>query len=628
MGTMRKGWIKLSVYACSITLLLGFFVQPVLADEVTIMSVISSESVVSGSETFSVGIYCTPGEPMKAFELSVSFDETRLHANSVSEGDIFEGYSTFFNSGTIDNNNGVITSIYNLIIGSGNVTTAGYLVNISFTSLDVTGSTQITISDAGVTNEIIYLPLSVVNGSVIIDATTPVVTDQSPSTGTTGDSFTFNVSVSDTIDESSDITAKVHWSHSGNGANTSMVYVGGGYFEKTVTLAQSTSAMTYRIYVEDTTGNSFTTALDSVSVIDNDKPSLISDTSSGSGSTGDSYRWFVNLSDNINSEGSLTVKVNLANGSLSGNSSMSYTGSYWTYAHALDHSLSSMTYSIYDRDSAGNILYVSWSHSPVSVSDNDVPTTGTPQASPSSQTKDGSVNLSCAITDNIALSTVYLLINYPDSSSINISVFSNRIVNTFYSLRTYSMLGVYSFSFWAQDSSGNAKRSSTQTFSITDTSSPVISNIQCISSNPQDTDPSFGWVNISCMVSDDDLSQTRLIYTNPLGTPSNISMVEKSGNIFYYNTSSSIHGNYSYSIWSVDTYGNSNSTSVSQYCLPPNYDVNNDGMINVFDFTMISNQYGDTGVFGWIREDVDNNGEVNILDIVLSANQYLDVWWT
>ena len=624
---MKKGWMHSFVYLSTTMLILSYLVIPVLADGEAEMSVMLSKAVVSGSETFTVSIYCTPSQPMKSFEFSLHYDETLIHANSVTEGDIFSGYDTFFNEGTIDNSNGEITSVFDLIVGPGNVTSAGYLVNISFTAQGTSGTSSINLVDAGVTNETVYLPLVVSNSSVEIDAGSPSVVDNSASSGTTGDSYLFNVSVTDSVDDSSDIITKVDWSHGGSSGNESMVYAGGSYFEKTISLEDSTSSMSYTIYVEDTQGNAMTTSSSSVTVTDNDKPSILSDTSSASGTTADSYSWCVNTSDNIDAESALTVKLDWSHGSLSENVSMSYTGSYWTYTHNLDDSILDMTYAIYVQDSAGNSVYSSGSQSPVSISDNDKPSISNSDASPSTQVKDGSVNLTADITDNIALTSVYVTITYPDSSSTNLSVFTNKIGNTFYCLQSYSMLGSYSFTFWAEDSSGNSIVSSAESFTIVDESAPVMSDFSVSSSSPLDTNISYGWINISCTVSDDELSMVRLHYTDRNEVSTNTSMTEATGDQFYYNTSLSEYGNYSYYIWSSDSSGNGNKSTVFTYSLPPNWDINLDGNVTVFDLTLISNHYQESGSPGWIREDVDNNGEIEVLDIVLCSNYYNVGWW-
>jgi hypothetical protein len=61
--------------------------------------------------------------------------------------------------------------------------------------------------------------------------------------------------------------------------------------------------------------------------------------------------------------------------------------------------------------------------------------------------------------------------------------------------------------------------------------------------------------------------------------------------------------------------------------MPPNWDINSDGMCAIFDFVLISNHYGENGAGGWIREDADNNGVIQVLDLVYVSNHYAESWW-
>ena len=175
---------------------------------------------------------------------------------------------------------------------------------------------------------------------------------------------------------------------------------------------------------------------------------------------------------------------------------------------------------------------------------------------------------------------------------------------------------------------------STRLFSIyrngsapTDVTPPVISSVSLAHSSVLDT--SIGWENISCTVTDNVAVQNVFLrVVKPGGALTNSSMSLKAGSSTYYlNTTFGVHGNYSYSIWAVDTSGNGVSSSSSVFSLPPNWDVNNDGSCTVFDYVLISNKYGQTGSNGWIREDVDNNGQIQVFDMVLLSNYYGSCWW-
>jgi len=161
---------------------------PVKADGPTLVQVSPSETTVSALQTFSLNITCNPSQPIKAFEMKVSFDPSLLQANSVTEGTIFSGYSTFFNDGTIDNSAGTIINIYNLIIGPENVSNSGTLVTISFTAKTFSGTSTIDLYDVGVTDELGYVSITVSDAAVTVigENQPPIFSSASPTNGSTG----------------------------------------------------------------------------------------------------------------------------------------------------------------------------------------------------------------------------------------------------------------------------------------------------------------------------------------------------------------------------------------------------------------------------------------------------------
>jgi len=143
----------------------------VFADEYnnSVTYVYAENKSVGANETFILNINCNPVQPMKGFEFGVTFDPSLLQVNNVTEGNIFDGYSTFFNSGIINNTDGSIIQIFDLIVGTGNVSGNGSLVSISFTSSENnTGISPIGLINVGVTNETGYIPIMVQNGLVVV----------------------------------------------------------------------------------------------------------------------------------------------------------------------------------------------------------------------------------------------------------------------------------------------------------------------------------------------------------------------------------------------------------------------------------------------------------------------------
>ena len=155
-----------------ICIILLFVALPVSADDTT-LSIDPSDQTISTGETFTINVYCTPTEPIKGFELEISYDSSLVKAVSISEGDIFDGFTTFFNSGDIDNSEGLITSIYGLIVGPGNTTSSGTLCKIKFSSKSLGGVSSLMFNRVGewtgIVNEEDYISINVVNGEVTVE---------------------------------------------------------------------------------------------------------------------------------------------------------------------------------------------------------------------------------------------------------------------------------------------------------------------------------------------------------------------------------------------------------------------------------------------------------------------------
>jgi hypothetical protein len=195
----------------------------------------------------------------------------------------------------------------------------------------------------------------------------------------------------------------------------------------------------------------------------------------------------------------------------------------------------------------------------------------------------------------------------------------------------------WAFSSWTGDLTGN-QNPKTITMNgnkvvvahFLDSAPPQISGVTRTTSNPLDTDPLYGWVNVSCTVTDNvAVSQVILRIHNPSGSWNNVSMQAGTAGKYYYRstTAFSSAGNYSYSIWAKDTSNNANTSSSVLFSMSPNWDLNSDGHGTIFDLVLVSNHYGQIGAHGWIREDADNNGEIQVLDLVYVSNHYGESWY-
>jgi hypothetical protein len=82
----------------------------------------------------------------------------------------------------------------------------------------------------------------------------------------------------------------------------------------------------------------------------------------------------------------------------------------------------------------------------------------------------GNVNISASIVDNYDVPTASIAIKFPDSTEINTSMLN--IGGTYYLDQSYNALGVFGFTIWANDSSGNFDFA-TGFFVIIDTTDPI-----------------------------------------------------------------------------------------------------------------------------------------------------------
>lgn len=138
--------------------------------EDTDVNVTPAETIVYMGDSFSINITVNPGEPIAGAQFEISFDETLLMVDSVTEGDLFSGYDTFFNPGTIDNTNGMITGAFSVITTKGgSVSSQGTLATIHFTTKGTDGVSPLNLVNVVMGDpDANPVPLSIHNGSVTI----------------------------------------------------------------------------------------------------------------------------------------------------------------------------------------------------------------------------------------------------------------------------------------------------------------------------------------------------------------------------------------------------------------------------------------------------------------------------
>jgi len=134
----------------------------------TFVNVTPCHHRVSVNETFIVNITIEPSVGIAGVQCDILFNASLLEVISIEEGNLFDGYDTFFNA-SIDNLNGTINDIYDAIIApGGSVSHAGTFVKITFKAKKE-GASYINITNAAV-GDVNAQPVAIKinNGSVEI----------------------------------------------------------------------------------------------------------------------------------------------------------------------------------------------------------------------------------------------------------------------------------------------------------------------------------------------------------------------------------------------------------------------------------------------------------------------------
>ncbi len=156
-----------------LVMLLGLcFIIPTSANEETMVSVSPQGQSVMQNEEFTVEIVVDPKVAIAGMQFDLSFDASLVTVNSVQEGNLLsqDGASTYFASGTIDNEAGTITGVAGAITTPGEtVSSPGTFATITFTAGITGGTSPLDLSNV-IVGDINGDPVSVkvTDGSVTI----------------------------------------------------------------------------------------------------------------------------------------------------------------------------------------------------------------------------------------------------------------------------------------------------------------------------------------------------------------------------------------------------------------------------------------------------------------------------
>jgi hypothetical protein len=170
------------------------------APPTTEVSVSAPTQPVASGQEFTIGIAVVPSTAIAGMQFDLNFDASLASVSKVEEGGLLKqgGASTFFNSGSINNQTGKITSVFGAITSPGKtVSTQGTFATITLSAKTQSGSCPLALANV-VVGDINGNPVtvSVVGGTVSIDRP-PVLNAIGNKSVNEGTALTFTISASD-----------------------------------------------------------------------------------------------------------------------------------------------------------------------------------------------------------------------------------------------------------------------------------------------------------------------------------------------------------------------------------------------------------------------------------------------
>jgi len=467
-----KGKVGIVITILLISILAGYS----KGEDLNTISIVPQEKIVGLGETFTLKINITPVEPISSAACDIMFDPSILQAISVENGGMFDIWlGDLPGVAEIDNVNGTIT--YIIGASSEDITTEGTLAIITFQAISA-GISYINIENAviqGSTN------VNIINGSVTVseegDFTPPDITliDYPPAIINYRDIY-FEWTATDDTSPEENIT----FSYMLDGYDTDpdatfhefiMQHNSKYYFNQAYSLA---GIYNFSIYARDVNGNEAISATYQFEIIEGDFiPPAIEDVAASPAiqDVGKNLTISASVTDNVAVE-DVRINVTYPDGSYENFSifqnktdsiyycikSYNMTGIYEFYIYAIDTSGNSNVSDIYSFE----------------IDDLSPPAIEDVEANPSLQNIGDLVNISCNVTDNVAVEDVRINVTYPDGSYENFSIFQNKTDSIYYSSRSYNLIGTYEFYIYAIDTSGNSNVSSVYQFEIEDLSPPHV----------------------------------------------------------------------------------------------------------------------------------------------------------
>jgi hypothetical protein len=367
---------------------------------------------------------------------------------------------------------------------------------------------------------------------------------------------------------------------------------------------------TYTIFANDTNDNWNTTGPETFTIQDTDGPLFSNlDDAPDPQENGGNVNISVDVTDDVGVN-EVWVNVTYPDSSWINVSMSSGTGDEW-YFNAPYNDLGSYSYTVWAKDTSNN--WNSTGPGTFTIQDTDGLVLSNLDDTPDPQENGGFVNITVDVTDDVGVDNVWVNITFPDSSWTNVSMNKGSMNEWSYDA-SYSDLGIYSYTIWANDTSDNWASTGPGTFTIQDTDGPEFSNLDD-APDPQEND---GYVNITVDVTDDvGVDEVWVNVTYPDATWINVSMIPSVGNEWFTNNTYADLGSYSYTVWANDTSNNWNYSGPSTFTIE---DTDGPFLTNLND-APDPQEYG-----GFVNVTVDVTDDIGVNEVWVNIT-YPDATW-
>lgn len=118
--------------------------------EATAVSVSVVDEIIEIGEQTTINIIVDPSKAIAGMQLDLNFDPTLVSIDSIEEGNLLkqDEANTFFNSGIVDNDSGVIKDVYGAIVSSGkSVSGKGTFATVKLTAKTKKAICPLTLSN-------------------------------------------------------------------------------------------------------------------------------------------------------------------------------------------------------------------------------------------------------------------------------------------------------------------------------------------------------------------------------------------------------------------------------------------------------------------------------------------------